>query len=189
VVEGLIVAAGKSERTGHNYKMALKIGQRSVIEKAIASMIPYCSRVVVVTGYNASIIAELTNKFEKVELVHNPEYEKGMFSSVKIGLSQIKATKCLFLPGDYPFIAAAVYELLLAYDHEIIVPTYNKQPGHPILLRRSIINSILTTPCLSLRDFITGQEPNYIEVGCPGIHFDIDSMDDYEKALILNSDF
>lgn len=183
MVEGLIVAAGKSERTGSCYKMALKIGRQTVIEKAIASMLPFCTKITVITGYNSSFITEQMKKCDQVNLVHNQYYEEGMFSSVKLGLKQIKSSRCLFLPGDYPFISESVFQALLFNDAEIVIPTYNGKPGHPILLRHSVIEKILSQDWQSLREFISTQQPSIIEVDCPGILMDIDTIDDYQEAL------
>lgn len=186
MVEGLMVAAGQSRRTGPYYKMTLDLGNQTLIERTAASLEPYCERIIVVTGYQGDLVRSVLQDHPKVELVDNPNYQEGMFSSVKTGLACIKADRFFFLPGDYPLISQPVYEAMLAIDAEIVVPVYEGQTGHPVLFKDSVIERIFDSPEInSLREFISQQAPCYLGVNCPGILIDIDTMEDYQRALAL----
>lgn len=186
MIEGLIVAAGKSQRTGRKYKMALDFGGRTMIEKSIESMSPFCSKIIVVAGFNSDKLKKILQGYKNVEIIFNPEFRDGMFASVKAGLKQINSSRFFFLPGDYPLISAEVYEKMLNVESEIVVPVFNSLPGHPILLKHSAAIKILNSDShTNLREFIMANNPEYIEVDCQGIHIDIDTMEDYQKALAI----
>jgi molybdenum cofactor cytidylyltransferase len=186
MIEGLIVAAGKSQRTGKQYKMALDFGGRTMIEKSIESISQFCSKIFVVAGFNSNKLENILRGYRNVEIIFNPKYRDGMFASVKAGLKRISSSRFFFLPGDYPLISTGVYEKMLKVDSEIVVPVFNGRPGHPILFKYSAVAKILNSDYYSnLREFIMANNPEYVEVDCQGIHLDIDTLEDYRKALAM----
>lgn len=186
MVEGLIVAAGCSRRTGPHYKMSLDLGGQTLIERAVASMEPWCDRIIVVNGHQGDLIRSVLEANPKVDLVHNPGYQAGMFSSVKTGLPLIRAERFFFLPGDYPLVSPVVYEKMLAVAAETVIPVYEGQTGHPLLLSTALIDPIMAWPDSSnLGEFIRRQPASTVAVNCPGILIDIDTMEDYQRALTL----
>jgi molybdenum cofactor cytidylyltransferase len=186
MTEGLIVAAGKSQRTGKQYKMALDFGGKTMIEKCIASMSPFCSKIYLVTGFNSDKLKTILQGYKNVEIVFHTKYQDGMFSSVKAGLKQINSSRFFFLPGDYPLVSAEVYDKMLRVESEIVVPVVNGSAGHPILFKYSAAAKILNSDSYSnLREFIIANNPEYVKVDCQGILFDIDTMEDYRKALAM----
>lgn len=186
MIEGLIVAAGKSQRTGKQYKMALNFGSKTMIEKCIENMSPFCSKIYVVTGFNSDKLKTILQGYKNIEIILNLEYEDGMFSSVKAGLKKIKSSRFFFLPGDYPLISADVYEQMLVSDSEIVIPLFNGLPGHPVLFKYSAAAKILDSDSYTnLREFVMANNPEYVDVNCQGIHIDIDTIEDYRKALAM----
>jgi len=186
MIEGLIIAAGKSQRTAEKYKMTLDFGGRTLIEKSLASLAPFCVKIIVVTGYKSQELSVILQKYPNVEIVFHPAYEEGMFSSIKAGMKQIRGERFFFLPGDYPLISPTVYQMLQTVDSEIVLPTFNGQPGHPVLFKKTVIAKILAGSSYgNLREFIAAHQPAYVAVDCQGILRDIDTLDDYRKILRL----
>ncbi len=185
-LEGLIVAAGRSERMEGRYKMALELGGRTVIENTVAGMAAVCSRVIVVSGYNANILQGILQNNKRVEIVHNPNYNNGMYSSVLTGLKHISSSRFFFSPGDYPLITADVYQAMMAVHADILIPSYKGQPGHPVLFSRRTAEKILAdNSCTNLREFIATQDPVFLEVGCPAILMDMDTVEDYWRLKAM----
>ncbi|KUG02459.1 ctp:molybdopterin cytidylyltransferase [hydrocarbon metagenome] len=185
-MDGLIVAAGRSERMGGLYKMALDLGKYTVIENTVAGMAAVCSRVIVVSGFNADKLQEILQGYKEVEIVFNPNYNEGMYSSIKTGLKQISSSRFFCLPGDYPLIDEGVYQAMLEVEADIVIPTYQGQAGHPVLFKHKFIEKILTQECYTnLRQFIANHDPTYVEVDCPGILMDIDNLEDYRLAQAM----
>lgn len=88
--EAVILAAGKSSRMAGNSKMTMDLGGRSVIERSIDSLRPFCRKVIVVTGFYSGAVMESAGHYREVDLVHNPDCEKGMFSSLRFGLRPLR---------------------------------------------------------------------------------------------------
>lgn len=178
-VEGVILAAGLSRRTGR-HKMTLPLGGKTVIEHTIAGMAEVVERIHVVIGHQAERLRELLAGRPRIELVMNEGYQASMFSSVKAGIARVRAERFFLLPGDYPLVGADVYRALLRSDGEIVIPTFQGRKGHPVLLRSGLIPEILAQPPdATLRDYIVRKGYVTVKVADEGILLDIDTLDDY----------
>lgn len=183
-IEGIILAAGLSTRAGTN-KLILDIDGKTVIERCIYGMYDLCSKIIVVGGHRMEEIKDVLDKYPKVELVYNPDYLEGMFSSVKKGLSHIKEERFFLIPGDYPVISKKIYEDMLKIDRDIVIPVYNGKKGHPLLMKSYLIKELLEDIHYeTLRDFISEKGFTSINVEEPGILMDIDTMEDYKRACL-----
>ncbi len=182
-VEGVILAAGLSRRTGR-YKMTLPLGDKTVIERAIAGMAQVAERIYVVVGHQADRLQELLRGRPNIELVLNPDYPSGMFSSVKAGIARVHAERFFLLPGDHPLVGADVYRALLRSDGEIVIPTFRGRKGHPVLVKSYLIPEILARPQdTTLRDYFAQKGFATVEVADEGILLDIDTLDDYYSLI------
>lgn len=182
--EGVILAAGKSSRMAGNSKMTMDLGGRTVIERSIDSLRPFCSRIIVVTGFHAKAVMESAGHCAEAVFVHNPDCEKGMFSSLRLGLRHTKGERVLILPGDCPFITREVCEKLLQGKGDIVLPAYQGKRGHPVLLSRRAIEGLLADErCESLQEYIQANGPEIIAVDLPEILWDIDTPEDYANAV------
>jgi molybdenum cofactor cytidylyltransferase len=185
IVEGVVIAAGKSSRTYPDNKMLFDINGKTLIERSIESLAPLCSRIIVVTGSNSEKIEEILKNHRNLALVKNDDFEDGMFSSIKAGLKEAKGDRIFFLPGDCPMINKKVFEKMLSIDSDIVIPSYQGRTGHPLLLNRSNAKKISEDrDHISLRTYIANNSPKVVEVDDPGILWDIDTHLDYEEALI-----
>ncbi|CDI50677.1 nucleotidyltransferase family protein [Clostridium tetani] len=183
-VEGIILAAGLSTRAGTN-KLILDINGKAAIERCIYGMYDLCSKIIVVGGYRVEDIKDILDRYSKVELIYNPNYLEGMFSSVKKGLIHIKEERFFLIPGDYPVINKKTYEDMLKLDKDIVIPMYNGKKGHPVLMKSYLIEELLKDiSCKTLRDFIDKKGFAPINVQDPAILMDIDTMADYKRAVL-----
>ena len=182
--EGVILAAGKSSRMMGNSKMTMDLNGRTVIERSIDSLSPFCSRIIVVTGFHVEAVLVSAGHCREVVFVHNPVCEKGMFSSLKMGLEHTEGERVLILPGDCPFITHEVCEKLLQDKGDIVLPAYQGKCGHPVLLSRRAIESLLADECCqSLQEYISVNKAEIIAVDYPEILWDIDTPEDYAKSV------
>lgn len=185
MIDGLIVAAGASSRMP-GYKMLLDLAGKTLIERTVDSLLEVCSRIVLVTGWHAGQLASLFDRRSEVELVFNPAYQEGMFTSVKAGLNHIHSSRFFFLPGDCPLVPRSVLLELLETDAPIVVPSFAGHPGHPVLFQQEVISQILANPAVnSLREFIEASKVLEIAVNSEGILIDVDTQADYQKALTM----
>lgn len=182
-VDGIVLAGGLSSRMG-KYKMSLMIGNKTVIERCIEAMYDLCSNIIVVGGYNHKIIEEILTPYKKVKIVLNQNYMEGMFSSVKVGLKEVKQDHFFLIPGDYALIKKDTYKEMFKFKSDILIPTYNGKQGHPILINSNLIDEIINnSDNKSLRDFVKKHKFTTIELQDKGILMDIDTMKDYENVI------
>lgn len=181
--EGVVLAAGYSRRIGA-FKMTLEAGNATIIEKCIAGMYELCSRVIVVSGYQASKLEHVLAGYPKIEIVFNENYHLGMFSSVKTGFRQVRSERFFFTPGDYPMIGREVYAALANVNGEVVIPVYRGFMGHPLLMQGDLAHELVEDSCCAnLREFIARKALVPVEVQDPGILQDIDTIDDYQKMI------
>ncbi|HHF57961.1 MAG TPA: nucleotidyltransferase family protein, partial [candidate division WOR-3 bacterium] len=88
-IETIVLAAGLSERVGV-FKMELPLGDKTLIERTIEGPYQVSSRIIVVGGYKIERLREILSSYEKVEVVFNKNYKRGMFSSVKEGVKYVQ---------------------------------------------------------------------------------------------------
>jgi molybdenum cofactor cytidylyltransferase len=183
-IEGVVLAAGLSTRVGEN-KLILDVEGKTVIERCILEMYDICSKIIVVGGHRVEDIEDILGNYSKVELIYNPNYLDGMFSSVKKGITNIKEERFFLIPGDYAVVNKKTYEDMLKVDNDIVIPMHNGRKGHPLLMKSYLIEELLEDIyCETLRDFISKKGFIPIIVKDPGILMDIDTMEDYRETLL-----
>ncbi len=187
-LEAVILAAGFSSRAG-TFKMELDFGGKGILERCIEGFYDICTQIYVVGGYQYEKVQRITQRYSKVQMVYNSQYIKGMFSSVKEGVRQVKAERFFFTPGDYPLINQAVCMKMLEESGEIIIPAFNGKKGHPVLMSGKLAKEIFQeAEDSNLKNFINRRGFTLVEVNDKGILMDVDTMDDYYKLLGLRSD-
>jgi len=84
-----------------------------------------------------------------VDVVFNPEFERGMFSSVRAGIGRLAADCRAFfvLPVDIPLVRPATIRCLLERFDErrlaVAYPCFRNRRGHPPLIARRLAAPIL----------------------------------------------
>jgi molybdenum cofactor cytidylyltransferase len=182
-VEGVILAAGYSSRAG-DFKPALDLYGKSIIQRSIDSMIGLCDKIIVVGGHRNEKLKEAIGDMPNVMVVNNEHVELGMFSSVRAGVSQIQAERFFVLPGDQPLVLHSTYKALLDQTADIVIPRYKGKKGHPVLFNGRCKSEILAMPDTEiLRNYIHGKNNVVnIDVNDPGIGMDVDTPEDYERV-------
>ena len=182
-VEGVILAAGFSTRMGR-FKMDLPFGGKAMIVRCVEGMYSVVQRVLVVVGWQGDRIRELLAGYAQVEIVPNPDYALGMFSSVKAGIARVRAERFFLLPGDHALVGPEVYLRMLAAAGDIIIPTFQGRKGHPVLIARTLIPEILAQPPdHTLRETIRNRGFVTVEVPDAGILVDVDTPAEYDAAV------
>jgi molybdenum cofactor cytidylyltransferase len=192
MVTAIVLAAGLSSRMGQS-KPLLPWGSQTLIEH-IVWMLRRCSvgEILVVTGHNAAAVEERLARLP-VRAVFNPGYARGeMLSSVQAGLQAASASAdaALIALGDQPPVEPAIVERLIDARYcsqaTLVVPSYERRRGHPLLLAREHWPAVLAlAEGQSLRDFFRNASPAicYVEVDTPDVLRDMDSPADYQREL------
>lgn len=186
----IVLAAGMSTRIGR-FKPLLSVGGQTMADRVISIFQKNGVDVVLVTGWhNEELLANIATK--DVTAVYNPDFKKGMFTSVLAGLKSLKTDYQAFflMPMDIPLVRPFTIRRILdtaRNQHDkIIYPVFGEKRGHPPLIPTSLVPDILKMPeGGTLRDALKKHERTTIEVSVPdrNILFDVDSPEDYEKLL------
>jgi len=181
-VEGIILAAGFSRRM-EKFKMELPLDGKNILERCIEGMKSVCDQIIVVSGHHFERIQKITSNLPNVKTVVNENYERGMFSSIRKGVREIKADRFFIIPGDQPLVKIETYKKMLEIDSDIVSPRCNGKKGHPILFKSKLIKEILKmSDDEILRDFIHKINDYKLDVDDVGIHLDVDTLEDYKKV-------
>ncbi len=178
----VMLAAGESRRMG-TWKLLLPLQGKTLIECSVEGALGACGRVILVTGHNAGELETLFGGRQDVLLVHNPDYKRGMFSSVQAGAAHVETARFFLALGDMPFVGKKLYAgLLLHKNVPAVIPKYRGKKGHPVLLDRSVRNTILSLgPEKTMRDALAQTATLAVPVDNRYVLLDIDEQEDYEN--------
>ncbi|MCG8483029.1 MAG: NTP transferase domain-containing protein [Clostridia bacterium] len=191
-IAGIILAGGYSSRMGE-LKALLPFRTDLIIIKQIKSMNQAgIEDVYVVVGYKAKEI-KFALKGWDVKVLFNEHYSEGMFSSIKTGVKAVSQEDydgfCL-LPVDYPLLQAYTFEWLMDKFNEdtakIVYPSFNYKKGHPPLISTELNDVILSySGDQGLKGLLKEYEEfaEYVSIGDESILIDVDTKEDYKKAL------
>jgi molybdenum cofactor cytidylyltransferase len=189
-MEAIVLAAGYSSRA-NAFKMTLPLGQMTVLEHTVSTFEGVCSRVIVVAGFKAESIQEEMEKVNhknvysfQLEFVYNENFNQGMFRSIQKGCKEVNAPTFFITPGDCPLVKKETVQLIAEQKGNVVIPSFNYKGGHPIKLSSEVKLEILeTNPESNLRAVLNGFEKEYLNVDDPGVLMDVDTLEDYQKAI------
>jgi len=148
-IAAIIPAAGLSARMGSANKLLMDVDGLPLIESVTcATTLHTFSQVIVVTGHDAEIMESRLRNYA-VDIVFNPDYNRGMGSSLKTGIAAaLAADGYLIWPADMPYITReTVSGILDSYDSgSIVVPVFERRRGHPVLFGSDFFNALQNIP-------------------------------------------
>lgn len=190
----VILAAGLSTRM-HGFKPLLPLGGKSLLARA-GELFRRAGAVeiVAVTGHRAAEVRAESSRLG-LKTTHNPDFESGMFSSVRAGLGALSPDleAAFVLPVDIPLVRLSTLRQMLERLErlpngvvEVFTPWFRGEPGHPPLLRSAAVARVLEAPAgESLRTVLADLTQERLDTADAGILFDMDTAADYTRALHL----
>lgn len=197
MIPAIVLAAGKSTRMGR-LKANLPLGdQQTFLTRIVSTLLDAgIDDVVIVVGHEAeSVVAAFASSGLPARFAVNRNYESGQLSSLLAGLALVDrpgVAAALVTLVDVPLTTAETVRAVLdryRRTHAAVVrPTRGAEHGHPLLLDRSLFDA------LRRADPVAGGKPvvrahaspvGDIPIEDAGAYFDIDTPDDYERALTL----
>jgi molybdenum cofactor cytidylyltransferase len=199
---GVILAAGESSRMGRDKALLPWPPSSSgdtFLSAAIRLFFPLVDEVLVVAGRNKTALAPIVYA-NGAALVVNPEPEHGQFSSWRIGLQEVLnrgRDACLVTLVDRPPPLHETLETLQAaferattsvnpHRKWAVIPEYQGQHGHPILLGREMMAAVLSAPETSnARDIEHEHESDieYVAVDDPLVAINVNTPEDYASLV------
>jgi len=162
-----------------------------VLSEAISS---YASPVIAVLGANSDLVLKEIDK-TKVYIVENTEWEEGMASSVRIGLSTLLqifplADAVIFMVCDQPYVSASLLNDLINTQVEtgktIVTCNYGEAIGPPALFHKSLFAELMELKGdAGARKIIQQHKDEVATVLFAKGNIDIDTKEDYEALKKL----
>lgn len=166
-----------------------------MLQHTVASLLDAGARSVVVVAATLEALASVAiGKDTRVTIAVNPSPDRGMFSSIQIGLAATDGpTPVLVLPGDMPFVNPETVGRTATEcvrTSRVIVPTHDGRRGHPVAIPRALVAELLAAnPAGSLKEALHSVDaPLIIDVDDPGILRDVDTRADLDIASSLRPD-
>ena len=191
MIYGIILAAGEGERMG-KVKLTLPLGNKKLIEWVLqaAKLTPLDKYFLVVRPEDKDIIK--IGKAWGAEIVLNPDFRKGMSTSIKEALLKINTQEAegfFLILGDQPLITSKIINKLIKSfspgKREIVVPYYKNRRGNPVLFDIYWKDELMAvTGDVGGRVLIRAhpEKIKRVNISDETILFDIDQEKDYLKA-------
>lgn len=149
-IVALVLAAGRSSRMGPDNKLLIPLDGKPLVRHVVdAALASACEQVVVVTGHmKKEVAASLAGA--DLRLVHNPDFAKGLSSSLAAGLKALPedVDGVLVLLGDMPKVDRKLIDRMIAAfspadGRSIVVPVAHGKRGNPVLWAAPFIQPML----------------------------------------------
>ena len=148
MISSILLAAGQSKRMNGENKLTKKIKGTPLIKYSVKNILnSSIDELIIVLGYQKEIVKKIIDKNKKTKFVFNKDFEKGVASSIKTGLSHLsEKTEAFFIClGDMPMVNPDIYNQIIRSkkNNEIVVPTFKGKQGNPVLFSISMRNKIM----------------------------------------------
>jgi molybdenum cofactor cytidylyltransferase len=207
-VSAILLGAGESKRMGVD-KLSLPWGRKTVLEHCLKTLLQSKVKEVIIVlndrmkwvvdhakdqkvyperrFFNPSLKVGFGDA-ERVKVVSNPYYKRGMSTSVRRGLHAIDASSqgILIALGDQPLIKTRTINALIhAFVQKkgtIVVPSFRGKQGHPVIFHCRYLKELS-----KLKGDIGGrsiiekhpEEVRLVRVKSEGVTKDMDTWEDY----------
>jgi CTP:molybdopterin cytidylyltransferase MocA len=187
----IILAAGNSVRMGEHKALLKFDSDRNFIQKLTETyLLAGIEQVIVVVNSELfKLISESSLALSgKVKLVVNDKPELGRFYSLQTGVKLIPTGNyCFFQNIDNPFTSEELLKEMILHKAKagVIIPTFNKKSGHPVLISPLVVKRIFEGTDYKIRidTFLNQFTEKKIEVPDPKILLNINSPEDYSNCI------
>ena len=149
-VSALLLCAGQSSRMDGENKLLMKFDSQSVLRRTSNQV---CQArfhdVVAITGHERERITAELQAFDRIRIVHNPQFEVGMHGSIRAGLKTLDASADFFAVclADQPLLTSRDYDFLISVAEAhpsalLIAPRYAGIRGTPTLISMRLKSEI-----------------------------------------------
>ncbi len=161
MLPGIFLAAGLGERFG-SQKLIYPFENEPLLVRGLRSCIrSKLSEIIIVLGYESGEVKQIIEEYfpgdQKLRIIKNKDFSKGMISSFNSGLELLdgKTRGVMMIFADMPFVSSSTINKLIESwnGNEMIIPEVNGSYTHP-----RIIPSFLFPDFLGLDQFNTGKD-------------------------------
>ena len=190
-LSAIILAAGQSGRMAPENKLLLPFQRKTIIQCVMNEIIPSnFQQILVVIGFEKDRLIQILRDYP-ARFYYNPDYEQGMSTSIRVGVSQTKPDVdgyAIFL-GDMPWIDQSMLKTLIQSfytrpEAAIVFPAFGKRQGNPVIFSKKYKKELLSLKGdRGGRSIIKRFSDQIIEVQIKNerLLLDIDTWEDYEN--------
>jgi molybdenum cofactor cytidylyltransferase len=180
----IVLAAGASSRLGQP-KQLVRIGGRPALHRVVSSATSLAGHsVTVIIGAHANELSRLL-AHSPASVIINRQWEEGMASSIRCGLSALPAAcdAVLILLGDQVAVTADDLKRLAAawndQEGSIAAATYDQHVGVPAIFPRTFFNELAELRSdQGARRILERNHYRLIRVPMPNAAIDLDTPED-----------
>ena len=188
-VSAVVLAAGMSKRMG-SVKQLLRLGEKTLLETVLDNLrVSQVDEMVIVLGGSAQLIQQQI-KLDDACVVINEEYQQGMGTSLRVGVSAVDPSSdaALIVLADQPFVRPGTIDQLIdcfrAQELPLVIPMYRGHRGNPVLLDRSLFPEVMTLSGDTGFRAILGRHTSQllkVPVDDVGVLIDVDTEADLQR--------
>jgi molybdenum cofactor cytidylyltransferase len=181
----ILLAAGGSTRMGQPKQLLLYKNQTLLRRAAEQALAAGCDPVIVVLGSNAPRLrTELTNL--PVHIMENPDWQQGMGTSIRTGLSAMPPQPVIITLCDQPLIDAAALKKLIDAHHStnrpLIAAQYAGTLGVPALFSPEYFPALAALPNdTGAKQLLRQHADQVLPIPMEFAATDIDTPTDYQQ--------
>src|SRR5262245_14778713 len=195
MIHALIPAGGKSTRMGRP-KLALPLGDRTVLERVIAAVRGGgVDSVLVVVGPH---VPELVSLAKSADVLLLADETADMRATIEHGLRRLEERfqpgpddDWLLLPADHPTLDQFIVQKLVEArrqhpERSIVIPAFEGKRGHPALIAWKHVAGIRALPPgQGLNSYLRQHASETLElpVDSAEVLCDLDTPEDYERLV------
>ena len=141
--------------------------------------------VIVVLGHRRDAAETIARSVRGVTLVYNPWYRYGLFSSLLTAIPRITGHGAFVLLPDMPLLRPEHFRLLLLRARsDVVRPTYQGRPGHPVYLAPRVLKRALSFPLRgSMPDVLKLYDVDEVPTDDIAVVTDVDTELDYRRLI------
>ena len=139
MISAILLAAGQSQRLIGGNKLIIKYKEVPLINHILKSLIKSkVNKIIIVLGYESNKIKKIILKNKKIIFINNPNYKKGISSSIKCGLKKLsnKNKGFIIAQSDMPLVTFSlinkIYNSIIKSNKLVHVLKNNNKIGNPI---------------------------------------------------------
>jgi molybdenum cofactor cytidylyltransferase len=139
MISAILLAAGQSRRLIGGNKLIIKYKEVPLINHILKSLIKSkVNKIIIVLGYESNKIKKIILKSKKIIFINNPNYKKGISSSIKCGLKKLsnKNKGFIIAQSDMPLVTFSlinkIYNSIIKSKKLVHVLKNNNKIGNPI---------------------------------------------------------
>lgn len=185
MLAGLILAGGEGKRWGGPKAWAPFPDGRSFLEACTSTLRDAGAVRIAATLPPGSLDPAIL----ELQALPLPEPGLDMFASLLFGITQVVQSedwqRLVVLPVDHPLVRAQTVRRISEAEGTAVIPSYDGKHGHPILLDRGVVVSIvcgdLDGP--TMREVLRAVGPVEVAVDDPGVITNCNTPEALEAAI------